>query len=67
MEIKNILYDWTLSFNLWTQTKERLTPSMINIDIKVPVLIVVNALLQPAEQMLLPSCKIADERKQVSI
>ena len=53
MEIKNIFHDWTLS--------------MINVDIKVPVLIVVNALLQLAEQMLLPSCKIADERKQVSI
>ena len=55
MEImqEHISYDWTLS--------------MINIDIKVPVLIVVNALLQLAEQMLLPSCKIADERKQVSI
>ena len=32
-----------------------MTPSMINIDIKVPVLIVVNALLQLAEQMLLLS------------
>ena len=32
-----------------------MTPSMINIDIKVRVLIVVNALLQLAEQMLLLS------------